>query len=318
MNEVYQAVTGKILEALGKGDIPWRRPWRCPRAVNIITRKPYQGINVLLTILPDFVSPFWMTFKQATDLGGHIKKGEKSSQIIFYKSLVKTDNDGNPILNSKGESVTIPMLRYSNVFNLEQTEGIPNPEPIPEIKGGLEEAARLVNEAKLCPIRHGGVTACWYPEDDYIQMPGIQRFKTQELYYHSLFHEMGHATGHPSRLNRDTSIEKTDYAKEELEAELTASFLSNRIGIMDKVSFDHPTGYIQSWLKALKDDPKMVVQVAAQAEKATAFITGQSLQIETGESPSPSLTQTRSKALELPAWATSEPGHTRKHSTIRL
>ncbi|MDX2225594.1 MAG: zincin-like metallopeptidase domain-containing protein [Verrucomicrobiae bacterium] len=278
MNEVYQIITDKMLELLKQGQIPWKMPWVNGVPQNLVTRKPYRGINVLLTMMKGYGSPYWLTFKQAQDLGGTIKKGSKSTLIVFWKFLPKLDETGKPVLEKDGKVKQVPMLRYYNAFNLMQTEGIEHPSIAPASPArDLAKAQEIVEQAKICPIQEGAKLAAFDLKNDIILMPPRAQFRSQELFYHTLFHEMTHATGHSSRLARPTLGAKRstpEYAKEELIAEIGASFLSNQAGIMDKITFEHPAGYIQDWIVALENDPLMVVQAAGQAQKATDLIQG--------------------------------------------
>jgi antirestriction protein ArdC len=169
--DIYQTITERFLAQLKSGTVPWQKPWLSVQ--NIVSRKPYHGINALLLGSAEFQSPFWLTFKQAVDLGGNIKKGAKSTPVIYYKFLDKTDSDGNPIRRGDGTSKRIPFVRWSNVFNLDQTEGIEPPALIAsqdDLSAG-KRAAAIVQKAKLCPIYHGGFAALYSPRDDVIRMP---------------------------------------------------------------------------------------------------------------------------------------------------
>ena len=196
-------------------------------------------------------------FKQALDLGGHVKKGEKSTPVIYYKILEKRDEAGNPIvLREDGRPARIPFVRWANVFNLDQTEGI----QAPAITAGqstsqpLEKAAAIVENAKLCPIHHAGFAASYSPRDDVIRIPAPSTFHSQEDYFHTLYHEMIHASGHSSRLDREGVTQQARfgserYSKEELIAELGAAFLSNEAGILDSVRFENSAAYLASWTR---------------------------------------------------------------------
>jgi antirestriction protein ArdC len=171
----------------------------------MVSQKPYRGINSLLLGSTVFQSPFWATFKQVADLGGRVKKGEKSTPIIYYKILEKRDDDGTVIIRADGRPARIPFVRWSNVFNLEQTEGLTSPNiatnQVQIHANG--RAASIVEAANLCPIHHTGFAALYSPPDDVIRIPAAATFRSQEDYFHSLYHEMIHASGHPSRLNRE-------------------------------------------------------------------------------------------------------------------
>ena len=272
---VYEIITEQILERLKSGDIPWHRPWiggEAPK--NLVSKKEYRGINTFLLGSSRYSSPYWLTFKQAQELGGTVKKGETSSMVVFWKQIgVKKDDE----ITEK----MIPLLRYYRVFNVEQCEGI-DEKKIPMLNLNqdfqpIEQCEELVNGMQNKPsIKHEDSRAYYSPSNDYVNMPQKQAFDKEEFYYAVLFHELGHSTGHESRLARknqgDWSAFGTEkYSKEELVAEMTAAMLCGVCGI-ENITIENHAAYIQSWLKKLKDDPKMVVLAAAQAQKAADYI----------------------------------------------
>lgn len=277
--DIYQAITDRFIDQLKQGTVPWQRPWLS--AQNIVSQKPYRGINSLLLGSAPYESPYWVSFKQALDLGGNVRKGEKSSPVIYYKFLEKRDAAGNLVVRADGTQARVPFIRWSNVFNLDQTEGITP--PVQTVSQGdqrpCEKAAEMVLAAKLCPIRHGGYAASYAPDLDMIQMPAPATFHTSEDYHHTLFHEMVHATGHGSRLDREgvanpVKFGSERYSREELIAELGAAFLSNEAGILNEVQFQNSAAYLASWVKKLEDDPRLIVSAAAQGQRASDFIRG--------------------------------------------
>ena len=277
--DIYQAITERFVEQLKRGTVPWQKPWFAVQ--NIVSRKPYRGINSLLLGSAEFQSPFWLTFKQSLDLGGHVKKGEKSTPVIYYKILEKRDETGKVVLREDGRPACIPFARWANVFNLDQTEGIraPSITASQSMLPPLERAAAIVGYANLCPIHHAGFAACYSPRDDVIRIPAPSTFHSQEDYYHTLYHEMTHASGHGSRLNREGVTERArfgsePYSREELVAELGAAFLSNEAGILDYVRFENSTAYLGSWIQKLENDPRMIISAASQAQRASDFIMG--------------------------------------------
>lgn len=278
---VYQIVTDRIIDLLNKGIVPWQKPWQggqnMPR--NLISKKEYRGINLFLLHASNHGSPFWLTYKQAKELGGNVKRGEHSMPVVFWKRFDVEDKaqpDGKR---------TIPMLRYYSVFNVDETEGI-SADKIPVMDKTTREhspiaEAELIVKAmpKLPEIKHGQGQAAYSPVMDYVTMPNPEQFTSWQAYYNVLFHELTHATGHPSRLDRFDKAQASEqfsfgshtYAKEELVAEMGAAFLSGHAGIVDR-TLDNSAAYIASWLKRLKDDCKLVVQAAAQAQKSSDFI----------------------------------------------
>lgn len=281
---IYDMVTERIEQLLNQGVVPWLKPWR-PEAGehrNLISKKPYRGINVFLLSSMGYDSPFWLTFNQAKKIGGKVKKGEKGTVVIFWKWLPKEEKQEN----GEVKRFKIPMLRYYTVFNVEQCEGIPA-EKIPALDG-IEEAekmepiaaaALLVENMPHRPsIEHGGNRACYSPSADRIKMPKFEQFNSAEEYYCTIYHELAHSTGHPSRLDRKEVVNvqpfgSEDYSKEELVAEMTAAFLCGATGI-EQATIENSAAYIQGWLKELKNDRKLVVHAAAAAQKAADFIRG--------------------------------------------
>jgi antirestriction protein ArdC len=277
--DIYQAIAERFVEQLKRGTVPWQKPWFAVQ--NIVSRKPYRGINSLLLGSAEFQSPFWLTFKQSLDLGGHVKKGEKSTPVIYYKILEKRDETGKVVLREDGRPACIPFVRWTNVFNLDQTEGIraPSITASQSMSPPLERAAAIVENASLCPIHHAGFAACYSPRDDVIRIPAPSTFHSQEDYYHTLYHEMTHASGHGSRLHREGVTERArfgsePYSREELVAELGAAFLSNEAGILDSVRFENSAAYLGSWIQKLENDPRMIISAASQAQRASDFIMG--------------------------------------------
>lgn len=156
--DIYQSITDRFIEQLKKGTVPWQQPWTSS-VQNIISRKPYRGINAFTLGMTDRTSPFWLTFKPALDLGGHVRKGEKSLPVIYYKVLEKRDGAGNLKIREDGRPDRVPFVRWANVFNLDQTEGIEAPviAPVQSPSQPCEKAAAIVANAKLCPIFHTGL-----------------------------------------------------------------------------------------------------------------------------------------------------------------
>jgi len=293
--DAYNVVTDRIIEALEAGTVPWHRPWKSLQGfgpTSLQTGKPYRGINVWLLSLTShacgYTSPYWVTFKQAKERGGSVRKGEKGTQIVLWKPLRKTEK------NEAGDEVEkrYMMLRYFTVFNVEQCDDVTTPE-IPELPADHDPIAsceEIVTGWTGRPeIKHGGNSAHYSPALDYVQMPHSGQFDAPESYYGTLFHELAHSTGHASRLARKSLIQPApfgspDYSREELVAELAASYLCGEAGI--PVNVEQSAAYIKSWLKVLKDDRKMLVSAAAQAQKASDLVLGIEYQNGEGESSS--------------------------------
>lgn len=277
--DIYETITARFIEQLKSGTVPWQKPWLS--AQNIVSQKPYRGINSLLLGSAPFKSPFWVSFKQALDLGGHVRKGEKSTPVIYYKVLEKRDAEGKLFVRADGTQARVPFIRWSNVFNLDQTEGITPPALTlaQTDQRPCEKAEAIVADAKLCPIHHVGFAASYSPQRDVVQMPAPATFRTPEDYHHTLFHEMIHATGHGSRLDREgipkpAKFGSDRYSREELVAELGAAFLSNEAGILNDVQFQNAASYLASWVQKLENDPKLIVSAAAQGQRGSDFVRG--------------------------------------------
>lgn len=272
---VYEIVTKTMIEKLEAGTVPWKKPWQAGGLQkNLVTKKAYRGINQFLLDLSGYDTPYWLTYKQAKDLGGHIKKGEKSQIIVFW-NWIKNEKTGEEY----------PLFRYYRGFNLDQTEGLQDHKD--KILADMEIEKLNFKPIEACeavvnnwlgkpPITHSGNRACYSPFLDKITMPAKENFHGVQEYYSTIFHELTHSTGHAKRLNRPEIVDANhfgshDYSKEELVAEMGASFLAQRTGI-DNVTMDNSAAYIASWLKKLRSDPKMVVQAAAKAQKAVDLI----------------------------------------------
>ncbi len=271
-SDVYQVVTDRIIRLLEAGTVPWHRPWKGGHQApqNFISRKAYRGINLFLLNATGYTCPFWLTFKQVQSLNGRVKKGEKSFPVVFWKILEDAEN---------GETKKITFLRYHSVFNVAQCEGITIPAS-PETNGTfqpIEKCEQVVTNMPRRPaIEHGGGRACYSPLADKVSLPESKSFESSEAYYGTLFHELTHATGHVSRLNRKEVTDPSQYgsnlySREELVAEMGAAFLYGHSGI-ENTTLNQSASYIQHWLERLRDDRKLVVHAAAQAQKACDFI----------------------------------------------
>lgn len=218
-----------------------------------------------------YATPFYLTFRQAKKLGGCVRKGEHGHLVVFWKWTEYEDKD-------TGQKKNIPFLRYYRVFNLSQVDGIPE-DKIPTLEqrqnDPIAECDRIVNEMPHPPAMVTGDRACYTPAFDTVTMPGRQYFRDSESYYSVLFHELTHSTGHESRLDRhkdqaDHHFGSKDYSKEELVAEMGAAYLCGQAGIDPQI--ESSAAYIKSWLRALRNDIKMVVMAAAKAQKAADYI----------------------------------------------
>lgn len=280
---VYQLVTDRIIAQMEAGIIPWLKPWHSTgsAAVSRSTGKPYSLINQMLLPRPGE----YATFKQINEAGGRVRKGEKSSTVIFWKQIKVTEK--NPETEEPEEKL-IPVLRYYQVFNLDQCTGI-EPKywrvPEPTDASPIEAAETVINGY----ISRSGLKfqndqpsneAFYSPARDCVVVPMLTQYDDTAEYYSTAFHELTHSTGHRSRLDRFTTDRAaafggTEYSKEELTAELGSCFLMAHCGINSATTERNSAGYLQSWLKALKNDKSMIVGAASRAEKAAALILGE-------------------------------------------
>lgn len=276
MNKVYQIVTDKVLAKMAEGEIPWRKPWvggdsgaNLPQ--NFRSRKPYRGINRILLSMAPYSCPFWVTYRQALEFGGQVRKGEKSQLVVFWKSTEYEEE------NSKGERKKSLVMRYYNVFNLEQVDGIDWQHLVPQIDP--RDAADILERYSDAPkVAHSEEGRAYYRAvDDYLHMPLPAMFPVKERYYQTLYHELVHSTGHKLRLNR-AELNNTDsfgsstYAREELTAEIGSCFLCAETGIEPDI--ENSAAYLQSWMQRLEADPELIVKACSRAEKATRWILG--------------------------------------------
>lgn len=277
---IYEMVTNRIIEQLGKNIIPWRKPWTGSPdgAYNIITKKPYSLLNQMLLSK----SGAYATFKQINDLGGKVKKGAKSEIVTFWKitPIEEIKEDGTK------EIKQIPLLRHYNVFHIEtQTEGIEVPTIELKELEPIEEAERVKEEyvtREQIEIKEVLTNQAFYsPSLDYIQVPKKEQYDNVNDFYATLFHEITHSTGHKKRLARLeegtklASFGSQYYSKEELTAELGSSMLLNKLRIETTQTFNNSTAYIRSWLFVLRNDNKMIISAASKAEKAVKYILGE-------------------------------------------
>jgi antirestriction protein ArdC len=284
--DTYAIVTEKIINLLEQGIVPWRRPWSAtglPR--NLVSKKPYRGVNLFLLSATKYVSPFWLTMKQANELGGSVRKGEPSQIVVFWK----VDRIANAGTESGQESDEADeksrrrfVLRYYRLFNLEQCE-LPQAvlDKLPKIEthqhDPIEAAERIIAGMPNPPeIQYAGSKAFYSPTTDRITLPPRELFTSAEEIYASLFHELAHSSGSPKRLDRKSISEAAPFGSpvyrfEELIAECSAAYLCAEAGISPAV-LENQAAYIQGWLAKLRSETRMIVAAAAQAQKAADYI----------------------------------------------
>jgi antirestriction protein ArdC len=278
---VYEIITERILGKLEEGTVPWRKPWQggeagMPR--NLPTGHPYRGINVFLLAAAGYASPYWLTFRQARQRGGSVRSGEHGTPVVFWKWHHAQEQDAE----NRRTRRRIPFLRYYTVFNLEQCDGVFVPVtsmPPQREFSPIQRCDDVVAGMPDAPaIQMRRMQAAYLPAHDTVTMPARGAFESAEAYYATLFHELAHATGHVRRLGRPAVMDSVafgshDYSKEELVAEMGAAFLCGYAGI-ETATLENAAAYIDSWLRVLRGDSRLVVQAATHAQKAADFILG--------------------------------------------
>ena len=277
--DIYQVITDQVCALLEQGVAPWKKPWSVSGVApqNLVSHKAYRGINTFLLNASNYQSPYWLTYKQATEKGGHIRKGEHGTRVVFWKLFTKeTEDEEQEEISVK----TLPLLRFYTVFNVEQCEGVESPSldipEWPENKRIEKAEAVQLGMPNRPQVTYGGTGAFYNPLRDYVNVPEFKYFENPAEFYSALFHELGHSTSHASRLNRQVgnhTFGSHDYAQEELVAEMTSAFLCGYCGI-ETSTIENSAAYMQGWLKALRNDKKLVVVAAAQAQKAANYILG--------------------------------------------
>ena len=275
---VYEMVTERIIAELEKGVIPWEKPWTGVRsgAYNRVSKRPYSLLNqMLLKHTGEYA-----TYKQWQDLGGQVKKGEKSEIVVFWKIFEAEETNKD---TGEKETKKIPLLRYYNVFHISQVEGVEPlaPEQLNDEVEPIEEADKIITD--YITREHIEFTECrsneayYSPSQDAVVVPMKEQYKVINEYYSTTFHELTHSTGHKNRLNRletgaVAAFGSETYSKEELVAEIGSASLMNLLGIETVKTFRNSAAYIQSWLQVLRNDNKFIVSASSKAEKAVNYI----------------------------------------------
>jgi len=283
VRDIYAEVTAKIIAELEEGRLPWVQPWgrtgtidpALPR--NALTSRNYSGVNVLIlwgaVIDAGYPSQSWLTFRQALEAGGNVRKGERGTTVV-YADRFTPEKEKERARQTGGEAKAIPFLKRFTVFNIAQCEGLrpglaADPAPLPERQ--IVPVAEAVIAASGVDFRIGGDRAFYAPGPDYVQVPPQPAFFEQINFYRTALHELCHASGHPSRLNRKltNAFGSKDYAREELIAEMGSAFLCASLGIVPTVRH---ADYIGSWLEVLREDNRAIFQAASAATKAADWI----------------------------------------------
>ena len=284
MRDVRQIITGQMIAALQRGTVPWTKPWRADagRPRSMVTGRSYRGVNVFLLGLAaaghGYASPWWGTYRQITECGGQVRRGERSTVVVFWKTAQVTSCDpatGDPVAR------TVPVLRQFRVFNAAQAADLPaaflHAGPGTAIARPQHVLDTYLATAGPALVHVPGDQAGYQPAADRIRLPLKEQFRSPEHYYATAFHEAGHSTGHPARLNRP-GIADFDhfgsgrYAREELTAEMTSAMLCARTGIDRPDIFTNSASYISGWLNALSRDTSLVLAAAGHAERACELI----------------------------------------------
>jgi len=279
MPSTYELITEQVIKALETGTAPWHRPWSSALPMNLVSQKEYRGLNVFTLAMAGYGSRYWLSYKQALKLGGHVRKGEKASTVVFWQI-------GEEKLNAKTGKLSRPfLLRHSSVFNLTQCDGIDLPKSVFEHEKrdpfqAIETAESIVANMPKAPRFEQSGSAWYRPSTDTIGLPAKESFTAPAGYYATAFHELGHSTGHASRLHRpdfDNPMHfgSETYSREELIAELTSSFLCGVAGI-ERQTVANSASYLASWIKALRGDSRLIVTGASQAQRAADCILGKS------------------------------------------
>jgi antirestriction protein ArdC len=296
---VYEIITERIIERLEAGVVPWRRPWSSPGHAgmprNLVSDKPYRGVNVLLLAMQGYASPYWLTFRQAKARGGWVRKGERGTPVVFWKMRQVEDDE-------RDGQREVPILRYYRLFNVEQCVDVVEP--------GAEDAAREADMSAEIGCERARIARCealvqampdapevrirvgnayYEPGADRVTLPPPWHFESNEAFYATLFHELVHSTGHERRVGRPAVIERARfashaYSKEELVAEMGAAFLCGHTGI-DAAVIDNMAAYVGAWIEVLRGEPKLAVQAGAAGQKAADFILGHA-SAAVGDAPS--------------------------------
>lgn len=271
--DIFKIITDRIISLLKEGIAPWQKPWKSALfPMNLFTKKEYRGINVILLTMAGYPSPYWFTAHQAEKFGGRIKKDEVGTEILFW-GMFRTQKESSADVNA------VQFTKFHTVYNISQCEGIVDPFQNTKVLEPIKECENIILQMPNRPrINSGGYSACYFPVKDKIRMPERAAFINEQEYYCTLFHELCHSTGHETRLNRKSIVhirpfDIENYSKEELIAEIGASFLCGITGIENK-TIKNSAAYIQGWLPQFQKNKRLISLAAQQAQKAVDYIRG--------------------------------------------
>lgn len=277
----YEKITNEIIKQLEEGTVPWHRPWHMGNQKNWVSGRAYRGVNWLMLAARGYECEYWATYKQIKQAGGYVRKGEHGTPVVYMNwREIKNEKPENEEEEQRTRRVFF--CKSYTVFNLEQAEGIEIPvadaeTPLQELDLCEAVVAAMPNRPTITNLNRD--RACYIPRTDTVELPDLQQFDTSEYYYEVLFHELVHSTGHTSRLERSGVVDHAafgseNYSHEELVAEIGAAFLCAETGI-ERKTIDNSAAYIASWLHVLKNDKRMIVIAAAQAQKSVDYIRGE-------------------------------------------
>src|SRR6516164_1421584 len=272
---VYEIITSQILAELERGEVPWRKPWRILPPANLITKKPYRGINVFLLGFAGYGSQYWLTFNQAKQLAGNVRGGDHGTKIVSWTF----DTYETETADGETEKRKSAFLRYYTVFNLEQTEGLRALLALPPAFP-IQSAEEIVKGMPNPPAFEQDFQAAYIPSRDVVTMPSRTAFESQAEYYSTLFRELTHSTRHAKRLAREgfdtpQRFGSEAYSREELIAEMGSAMLCGVAGI-EQNTLANSAAYLKTWIARLKADSKLIISAASAAQKAADYIRGES------------------------------------------
>jgi antirestriction protein ArdC len=279
--DIYKAVTDRILDELRNGTIPWRKTWNTGVPKSLSTGKDYRGINVIILAMSPHSSRYWLTYREAIKQGGHVRKGERATPVVYWKW--RTDDEKQKQREKTGKEQVAPCVPFvSAVFNLDQVEGVERPEDdggrrlvepsaAERIIETMPDKPRIANSATYSPM--------YVPSLDEVRMPMIDQFESAQEYHGVFFHELVHSTGHEKRLNRIKAGQRfgsDDYSFEELVAEFGAAFLCSIAGIDNPKADRLHASYISGWSRVFEEDTRIILRAASAAQRAVDYIRGNS------------------------------------------
>ena len=277
---IYETVTNRILSQLSAGQVPWRKTWKTGLPKSLSTGKEYRGVNILVLGSAEYTSRYWMTFREAQRQGGHVRKGERATPVVYWKW--RTPEELAQRAAQTGKEDVAPCTPFvSAVFNFDQVEGVARPAddlpPRPEDRLTVAEQMFDVMPDKPEIIHTLTAQPAYSPTLDRITLPHLSQFESADEYFSTLYHELTHASGHARRLNRFAKAEGDrveKYSFEELVAEFGAAFLCGFAGIQNRGTEELQASYIEGWARVFQRDNRVLVRAASAAQRAADYIRG--------------------------------------------